>query len=88
LSKHTPGPWTAHHNGHYYDVGPACPESFLEVYPTVCIGVLDDQVNNLRLIAAAPELLEACKLIVSGQTKEGYIAANAAIAKAEGQTAA
>ena len=59
-TKHTPGPWVIENNrsfpmivardGGKYDGACICPE--------VCNGEA-----NARLIAAAPELLEACKII-------------------------
>lgn len=50
----------------------------------------DEELANANLIAAAPELLEACKACVSAQYLNAHIRAlnlaNAAIAKAEGDT--
>lgn len=96
MGKHTPGPWEAvekidadpSEGTHYISCGMGAlgywrgGKQRHEDSHWVLNGA------DARLIAAAPELLEACKLIVSGQTKEGYIAANAAIRKAEGQPAA
>lgn len=76
--KHTPGPWRAH----FYDdgsdtfdivqfdddgYGPA----LIEAAGMVCA---DDHENqaNARLIAAAPQLLEACKaLLADAEVRKG-----------------
>jgi hypothetical protein len=97
MSKHTPGPWGYRHNSDYGDFiltsagdiqiigGCGCCESpFLDG---------DNPEADARLIAAAPELLEAVRelvLIATGDwaDEEGLTAiynANAAIAKAEGE---
>lgn len=59
--KHTPGPWAYRDNGHFFDVGVARDCSVVPIYPAVCIGVSRHQEADARLIAAAPELLEALK---------------------------
>ena len=89
MSKHTPGPWEYRWNGHYFDVGILTRESIVPIFPAVCIGVQAGLEANARLIAAAPELLEALKDIVEwtelGDYEESFLAkARAAISKAEG----
>lgn len=61
MSKHTPGPWEYRWNGHYFDVGILTNESIVPIFPAVCIGVQAGLEANARLIAAAPELLDALK---------------------------
>ena len=72
MSKHTPGPWKAHFNvpfaaieGHIIktDYGAQCPIASLWVG-----GGTEGkprQIANSHLIAAAPELLAACKDLLS-----------------------
>jgi hypothetical protein len=87
MSKHTPGPWLA--NRRYVETEEK----------TVC-EVFGGNREDAHLIAAAPELLEALKLVVSydeGNHIDGLEmmlayskaldAARAAIAKAEGEKA-
>lgn len=91
--KGTPGPWEVEDNGHFYDinagrttVGDTCSS----------ISWFDNDVHrgpvakaNARLIAAAPELLEALQMIMTGDfymPKESADAARAAINKALGET--
>ena len=56
MSKHTPGPWFFLHdrNGRL-QVGPSINYTVAEM----CVTPLEGQEANARLIAAAPELLEA-----------------------------
>lgn len=97
-TKHTPGPW------HYYRahgcgfVGPSLhvPGSILYSEMAVCRLLADERegVNpeaNARLIAAAPEMLEALKGALDLLREAGLsnrlngIAVDVAIAKAEGK---
>ena len=89
MSKHTPGPWQtdqAEHDAPYQDIRIHAGKG------SICCVWIDDaplhdynaeQRANARLIAAAPELLEALKDMGAryGLTDQ----ARAAIAKAEGQ---
>lgn len=63
-SRHTPGPWTVDIDGEF--------EGFINVYGGDSLEILvkgtlsdersdDESIANARLIAAAPDLLEACK---------------------------
>ncbi len=95
-SKHTPGPWTLE-KGHA--VGSVIAEAG-DYSITAPDGVhdwfsADVEMANARLIAAAPELLEAlrsladrweilCEVIKPLINDEAYVAARAAIAKATG----
>jgi hypothetical protein len=85
---HTPGPWTLHLDSiPYVNCGEAGPA----FGPVVMAGSVDEMMANARLIAAAPDLLEACKAMMQWveqrpQTHpyDGWELARAAIAKAEG----
>jgi len=90
-AKHTPGPWTAkvvHFNGAGAILGP-------DNKGVACISAAvrrEENESNLRLIAAAPDLLAALQRIVRAR-QDGAIhpddpcidAARAAIAKAKGE---
>jgi hypothetical protein len=77
MSKHTPGPWS--HQISRYE-----PEAFDIIEPGIGALAIVKSEDYARLIAAAPELLEALKELTleRGMTDK----ARAAIAKAEGQT--
>lgn len=99
MSKHTPGPWnmTADGGGFYVEGGDLlvawaqevdpCPSGAEDYFPG------DTTEANARLIAAAPELLEALELLTAGienSVSDTYIPlvkARAAIAKATGEKA-
>jgi hypothetical protein len=87
VSGHTPGPWIPHNIG----LGPKGKGPY-----TFPLGTDPDiAVANARLIAAAPELLEACKLAFArwrpGDIRKdfaghvAYAALGKAISKAEGR---
>ena len=96
-AKHTPGPWElARNDQHAGSIATlyGCEGGYIEVWTTKWpAGV--NQEANARLIAAAPELLEALQSIVDdhefcgnswGDRREAWIAtARAALAKAEGR---
>jgi hypothetical protein len=88
MSKHTPGPWGWH--------TPATTAARYPCYVTAgnqyiaAIYHGDDQREthpNARLIAAAPELLEALQLITEVGNRAATEIAHAAIAKATGEAA-
>jgi hypothetical protein len=92
-AKHTPGPWIADgynvrvRNGRYIAyTGPShTPPS---EYPKQCA---EEDKANARLIAAAPELLEALENLMEtceygDHNADEYNAAVAAIAKAKGES--
>lgn len=64
MTKHTPGPWKANWNKHYFQIdserdgqiGDACASQFIT-------GNTDKGKANAKLMAAAPELLEALEEI-------------------------
>lgn len=85
---HTSGPWEAHtfepetSKSHYVTAGPYIP---------ICKTGRWDLASaaDARLIAAAPDLLEALKNIIGGENRyeinyDDYMRAVSAIAKAEG----
>ena len=97
-NKHTPGPWTvtADGAGWYIECSPERGHSV--AYIRAEIGEEDpdtsddEKESNARLIAAAPELLEALKLIANAENSALDLAyckgiARAAIAKATGGAA-
>jgi len=95
-TKHTPGPWSAELNGEdgkmevHDESGCTCTVHGLKSDP--------EHVANLHLIAAAPDLLKALRLLVDhasqyaamplahSDTHKHVALARAAIAKAEGQS--
>ena len=93
MASYTPGPWGISNASEYppeeMSVGP---EDSDEVVCWINDGVEPDDVveANARLIAAAPELLAACKMLLSCSLPRDVSgmrmvdAALAAIAKAEG----
>ena len=93
MSKHTPGPWEVAYqdkNGQSVVKG-----EHIEVATCWhhCVGSIEKEMHaNARLIAAAPELLEALKEIVDAadgagweQLDPSFKKARAAIAKATGE---
>ncbi len=101
MSKHTPGPWTGKSRTLTHG-GWRSPEQLIDItagetliasYSTAPSEYPDDQTNvaNARLIAAAPDLLEALKALCAAPLhsvdarSELWVEAVAAIAKAEGK---
>lgn len=97
MSKHTPGPWKV---GAKFDTGSASTSgveiSDIENSETVAVAVegndsggiyaYQEVMANARLIAAAPELLDALKELVDRYPNNvGITKAKAALAKAEGK---
>lgn len=98
--KHTPGPWVAYHQSdhHEWQIGAGLPpdkadnDGHYELIVAETFGGLgrDDVQSdaNARLIAAAPDLLEALKALRSacmGMVPDCADQVDAAIAKAEGE---
>ena len=88
MSKHTPGPWVAvaRTNAHIEIEAPGQPSYSAKKVATVS---LTNHEANARLIATAPELLEALAALVlnidaGGASLDAMRTARAAIAKAEG----
>lgn len=81
MSKHTPGPWYADklQDRNAYNIFQYGGTSAL-----LTIGGIGSDVEaNARLIAAAPDMLNALKLIVESGDRAAVEIARAAIAKAE-----
>ena len=90
-AQHTPGPWVAH--GHYVyavSVGTVARAEWFSPKKADT----ETRRANARLIAAAPDLFAALRLLVSTASTQpldvkrlmaGFNAARAAIAKAEGR---
>lgn len=88
--KHTPGPWSVEqaHEGGGLVARPGCAQFSLQIVP----------LADAHLIAAAPELLAACQLLIEQYdavpeftmggklTNKPFTMARAAIAKATGVT--
>ena len=95
MSKHTPGPWVHSITGSRMTDEYSQPFAvFQEGHSNMIAGVFGDVSGgeevareNARLIAAAPDLLEALKgvLRVADRATDEFDAARAAIAKAEGK---
>ena len=91
MSAHTPGPWRA---------DPSCNGLAIESAAHGNVGIVNlarASVADARLIAAAPDLLEACQTVLAGfdrgiavdaNTVNGLVAARlrSAVAKAEGRS--
>lgn len=98
MSKHTPGPWVAEFGDDIVIATPSC-EIAVVAYTLAQRGA---HTANARLIAAAPELLEAVKAMIEWDDREqdhfvdfnvrmdlckrAFDLARAAIAKATGET--
>ena len=89
MSAHTPGPWfLSREGGHIrYLVRPDAAANICKLHHTGMDPKESDA--NARLIAAAPELLEACRVCATALTKaqweQGQEMAADAIAKVEGR---
>lgn len=68
IKRHTPGPWIA--NGGYIRLD-KCGTAFIRIMPKYGPVATDKEERkaNARLIAAAPELLEACEKLFDVATK-------------------
>ena len=95
MSKHTPGPWTAVSDPlHFYSLTTIIAGNVLRGIPQVRIDVggkadIAELEANARLIAAAPQLLEALEALVT-QVNDSHVYneladARAVIAKARGE---
>ncbi len=96
MSKHTPGPWKAHFEEAYFVTGPDLGRVAMMMNLKGAHGLGgrrsgDESAANARLIAAAPELLNALRDLVDAMTGrldgETIALHNAlsVLAKAEGQ---
>lgn len=90
MSKHTPGPWivSSQHNDWHDKMDGVIVRSCnnAEIWPAGA-QKLGDEMADMRLIAAAPDLLQALIDIAEESTDAGAReCARAAIAKATGET--
>lgn len=95
---YTPGPWKAHFEEAYYVTGPDLGRVAMMMNLKGAHGLGgrrtgDESAANCRLIAAAPDLLEALQLVrdyvatMKGMGHQYQVEIDAAIAKATGETA-
>lgn len=95
-SKHTPGPWEVMFAGSSKAGQPfKIDEAYVYAPNTqddtaICADIIDPVTQeiseaNARLIAAAPDLLEACQLALDSDDKAVRRFLRAAIAKAKGE---
>ena len=83
--KHTPGPWTVSETRHSYDTVIRGPKNEPIALALIAGYTKQEGQSNARLIAAAPELLEALQMLLEfPNTGPATSAARAAIAKATG----
>lgn len=92
-TKHTPGPWNAvelsYNSSAYYIYGSGKDKRSLAV-AHIPRSTIQPMEANARLIAAAPDLLAALKLLLvcvddeGRQREEPFVSVRAAIAKATG----
>ena len=96
MSEYTPGPWVAHRNSAFWEIDADTSEGLFKL-GDVCASDPEHpdgglQEANARLIAAAPELLEALEMMLDMSEMGGFgksaaeDTARAAIAKARGAT--
>ena len=74
MSDFTPGPWEAQLGEAYYVTGPDLGRVAMMMHLKGAYGILgrrsgDEVAANARLIAAAPDLLEALREIVAGDAE-------------------
>jgi hypothetical protein len=96
MSKHTPGPWAAHFEEAYFVTGPDLGRVAMMMNLKGAHGLGgrrtgDESAANCRLIAAAPDLLEALRILFERANRNSIDPfalqqAVAAITKATGKT--
>jgi hypothetical protein len=90
MSAHTPGPWSIDWNVGRIDIFRSCVGTLIASIRRSGSAELDETAKaNARLIAAAPDMLEALKRIKATGVFVGAIAQemmDEAIAKAEGRS--
>ena len=94
MAEHTPGPWSALRCEHGWHIGPQ-PAGVCSISDNSGGERRDQQEANARLIAAAPEMLEALRAIIYASDKcqghrncdhnmTGWTLGRAVLAKVEG----
>lgn len=81
MSRYTPGPWEA---GEWNTAKGGCWVNAKDIHICCIDGEAEDPMADARLIAAAPELLAACKDALN-QSGLWFMRLENAIAKAEGR---
>lgn len=91
-AKHTPGPWSTASDPCHFDSQTTVVAANGARVAEVTGSAFDEAEANARLIAAAPDLLEACKAFVAHYPMgtnpfldDAFRAARAAIARATGE---
>lgn len=86
MNTHTPGPWAAHHHESTDTYTIHVAGRSWESWAVAHVGDCTQDEANARLVAAAPEMLEALKgvLRVADRKTDEFDAARAAINKATG----
>ena len=86
VANHTPGPWQAKEFTRHAQTTVISADGIVIAETTGFGRLADDCIADARLIAAAPELLEALKCVVrvADRATDEFDAARAAIAKATG----
>lgn len=96
MSKHTSGPWHCGlgYDNHYKSSAVGGPSKFLSEpiciipHDDIAVPGVEEMKANARLIVAAPDLLEACKMASVDDeinlSELTWACINSAIAKAEG----
>jgi len=75
--KHTPGPWTVIENSSGKHL--VCADHPQAAHFDIALTSGPDSVANARLIAAAPELLEACQRYIAEREEIGLSCDSAAV---------
>lgn len=88
MSKHTPAPWQTDrnsvHTGSIAIIHHCLDNDWVDVWSEKWPETEEEQEANARLIASAPDLLEALQGLVLPINNKAHNAARAAIAKAIG----
>ena len=67
VSKYTPGPWRVSDGDDLWVAGPISTDNVIcDIVPRDADSYTEEDEANAALIAAAPDLLEACKRALSG----------------------
>lgn len=79
MSKHTPGPWRWNHGRLLHNVPGEYSDTILDIQDKVWWPTEEDA----RLIAAAPDLLEALQVALTSMLDSGYSPQSAAVLRAK-----
>lgn len=84
MSKHSPSPWFRDKKNPW-DIRDARGATICKMYPWDVSGCREDDQADANLVAAAPQLLEACELALESDDRAVKDVLRAAIAKAKGE---